>query len=90
MDLSSDEDENDVKVDRAYVEGPLFGATVTAGRTPVFTAQGLVFDDRISGATVAFGSEDFTATLAAVVITKIMTLLHSTQKILLLNTMVYN
>ena len=65
MDLSSDEDENDVKVDRAYVEGPLFGATVTAGRTPVFTAQGLVFDDRISGATVAFGSEDFTATLAA-------------------------
>ncbi len=65
MDLSSDEDENDVKVDRAYVEGPLFGTTVTAGRTPVFTAQGLVFDDRISGATVAFGSEDFTATLAA-------------------------
>ena len=65
MDLSSDEDENDVEVDRAYVEGPLFGTTVTAGRTPVFTAQGLVFDDRISGATVAFGSEDFTATLAA-------------------------
>ena len=65
MDLSSDEDENDVKVDRAYVEGPLFGTTVTAGRTPVFTAQGLVFDDRISGGTVAFGSEDFTATLAA-------------------------
>ena len=65
MDLSSDENENDVTVDRAYVEGPLFGATVTAGRTPVFTAQGLVFDDRISGATVAFGSEDFTATLAA-------------------------
>lgn len=65
MNLSSDEDEHDVTVDRAYVEGPLFGATVTAGRTPVFTAQGLVFDDRISGATVAFGSEDFTATLAA-------------------------
>ena len=65
MDLSSDEDEHDVTVDRAYVEGPLFGTTVTAGRTPVFTAQGLVFDDRISGATVAFGSEDFTATLAA-------------------------
>ena len=65
MNLSSDENENDVVVDRAYVEGPLFGATVTAGRTPVFTAQGLFFDDRISGATVAFGSDKFTTTLAA-------------------------
>ena len=65
MDLSSDENENDVTVDRAYVEGPLFGATVTAGRTPVFTAQGLLFDDRISGATVAFGSDEFTTSLAA-------------------------
>lgn len=65
MNLSSDEDEHDVTVDRAYVEGPLFGATVTAGRTPVFTAQGLIFDDRVSGATVAFGSDEFTTTLVA-------------------------
>ena len=65
MNLSSDEDEHDVTVDRAYVEGPLFGATVTAGRTPVFTAQGLLFDDRISGGTVAFGSDEFKTTLAA-------------------------
>ena len=65
MDLSTDENENDVLVDRAYVEGPLFGATVTAGRTPVFTAQGLLFDDRISGGTVAFGSDEFKTTLAA-------------------------
>lgn len=43
----------------------LFGATVTAGRTPVFTAQGLLFDDRISGGTVAFGSDEFKTTLAA-------------------------
>ena len=65
MNLSSDENDNNVEVDRAYVEGPLFGATVTAGRTPVFTAQGLLFDDRISGGTVAFGSDVFTTTLAA-------------------------
>ena len=64
MNLSTDEN-NDVVVDRAYVEGPLFGATVTAGRTPVFTAQGLLFDDRISGGTVAFGSDEFKTTLAA-------------------------
>ena len=65
MNLSTDENNDGVVVDRAYVEGPLFGATVTAGRTPLFTAQGLVFDDRISGATVAFGSDEFTTTLAA-------------------------
>lgn len=65
MNLSTDENENNVTVDRAYVEGPLFGATVTAGRTPVFTAQGLLFDDRISGGTVTFGSDEFKTTLAA-------------------------
>ena len=65
MNLSTDENNDGVVVDRAYVEGPLFGATVTAGRTPLFTAQGLVFDDRISGATVAFGSDEFTTSLAA-------------------------
>ena len=65
MNLSTDENENNVTVDRAYVEGPLFGATVTAGRTPVFTAQGLLFDDRISGGTVTFGSDEFKTSLAA-------------------------
>lgn len=65
MNLSTDENDKNVEVDRAYVEGPLFGATVTAGRTPVFTAQGLLFDDRISGGTVAFGSDEFKTTLAA-------------------------
>ena len=65
MNLSTDENNDGVVVERAYVEGPLFGATVTAGRTPVFTAQGLLFDDRISGGTVAFGSDEFKTTLAA-------------------------
>ena len=65
MNLSSDENDNNVEVDRAWVEGPLFGATVQAGRVPLFTAQGMIFDDRISGGTVAFGSDQFTTTLAA-------------------------
>ncbi|WP_296895951.1 putative porin [uncultured Megamonas sp.] len=65
MDLSTDSNSNNVVVDRAYIEGPLFGATVTAGRTPVFTAQGLLFDDRISGGTVTFGSDEFKTSLAA-------------------------
>ena len=65
MNLSTDENNDGVLVDRAWVEGPLFGATVQAGRVPVFTAQGLLFDDRISGGTVAFGSDEFKTTLAA-------------------------
>ena len=73
-DLSSDSnaefakdngDDSDAGVDRIYVEGPLAGATVQAGRLPVFTAQGMIFDDRISGAQIAFGSDVFKTTLAA-------------------------
>lgn len=71
MDVSSDSndeeytDDNDAAVDQAYVEGPLAGATVQAGRLPVFTAQGMLFDDRISGAQVSFGSDVFKTTVAA-------------------------
>ena len=73
-DLSSDSnaefakdngDDSDAGVDRIYVEGPLAGATVQAGRLPVFTAQGMIFDDHISGAQIAFGSDVFKTTLAA-------------------------
>ena len=54
MDVSSDDNaytadqtnDNDAAVDQAYVEGPLGAATVQAGRLPVFTAQGMLFDDR--------------------------------------------
>lgn len=57
--------DNDVTVDRIYVEGPVFGgATLQAGKLPVFTAQGLVFDDPISGAQISFGSDEFTTTVA--------------------------
>lgn len=71
MDVSSDSnderytDDNDAAVDQAYVEGPLAGATVQAGRLPLFTAQGMLFDDRISGAQVSFGSDVFKTSLAA-------------------------
>lgn len=56
--------DNDAAVDMAYVEGPLFGATVQAGRLPVFTAQGLLFDDRITGVQANFGSDVFKTTVA--------------------------
>ena len=63
--LSADENA-ELEVDRAYVKGPLFGgAIVTAGRTPLDIAQGMMFDDRISGATIDFGSNVFHTHLAA-------------------------
>ena len=58
-------DDNDATVDRAYVEGPLFGADVTAGKFGAFNSQGLVFDDKVTGAQVAFGSDVFKTTLVA-------------------------
>ena len=70
VDLSSDSNnitdssDSDASVDMAYVEGPIGSATVQAGRLPVFTAQGMLFDNRISGAQVAFGSDTFKTTLA--------------------------
>ncbi|WP_288795391.1 S-layer homology domain-containing protein [uncultured Megamonas sp.] len=59
-----DPSDNDASVDLAYVEGPLFGATVQAGKLPVFTATGLVFDDKIAGVQATFGSDVFKTTLA--------------------------
>ena len=43
----------DVSIERAYVQGPLFGTTVTAGLTPLEVTQGVLFDDTISGITTA-------------------------------------
>ena len=64
VDPAYDENDTDVTVDRIYVEGPAFGGTLQAGKLPVFTAQGLVFDDPISGAQYAFGSDEFATTVA--------------------------
>lgn len=65
VDVANDNNDNgDATVDRIYAEGPLFGGTLQAGKLPVFTAQGLVFDDPISGAQYAFGSDKFGTTVA--------------------------
>ena len=64
VDPAYDDDDTDVDVSRIYVEGPVFGGTLQAGKLPVFTAQGLVFDDPISGAQFSFGSDKFTTTIA--------------------------
>ena len=60
-----DPTDNDASVDLAYVEGPLFGGTVQAGRLPAFTATGLVFDDRIDGVQYKGGSDVFQTTVTA-------------------------
>lgn len=60
-----DPDDNDASVDLAYVEGPLFGGTVQAGRLSAFTATGLVFDDRIDGVQYKAGSDVFKTTVTA-------------------------
>ena len=51
-------------VDRVYVQGNVNGATVKAGKLPVYTTQGILMDNRISGAQVAFGSKVFTTTIS--------------------------
>lgn len=60
-----DASDNDASVDLAYVQGPLFGADVRAGKIDSFTATGLVFDDKVSGIDVKFGSDVFKTTLTA-------------------------
>ena len=60
-----DPSDNDASVDLAYVEGPLFGGTVQAGRLPAFTATGLVFDDRVDGVQYTGGSDVFKTTVTA-------------------------
>ena len=60
----TDSNADGVKVSKAYVEGPLFGATVTAGRTSLDICQGMIFDDEISGMTANFGSNVFNTNIA--------------------------
>ncbi len=53
--LDTDSNANTTTVDRVYVQGKLFGADTKLGKLPTFSAQGVVIDDRISGAEFAFG-----------------------------------
>ncbi len=64
INLSTSSNSKDPKVDRMWVEGPLFGGKVQAGKVPLFTAQGMIIDDPFSGVTYSFGSDVFKTTLA--------------------------
>ena len=51
-----DQDKNaGLVTDRVYVEGKLFGLNTKLGKLPTFSAQGVVIDDRVSGAEFSFG-----------------------------------
>jgi hypothetical protein len=67
LDTDSNADGNNATVDRVYVQGKLFdgAATVKLGKLPVYSSQGILIDDRISGAQIAFGSKTFTTTVSA-------------------------
>lgn len=49
--------DKDGRMNLAYVQGPVAGATVTAGRQGFFTGYGLVFDSYVDGVQVAFGNQ---------------------------------
>ncbi len=65
LNFNTSSNTTDVKVDRAWVEGPLFGGKVQAGKFPVFTGQGMIADDNITGASYSFGSSVFNTSIAA-------------------------
>ena len=52
-------------VDRVFVQGPLFGAKATMGKIPLYTEQGYIFDDPITGAQFQWAGEKVTTTLTA-------------------------
>lgn len=60
-----DDNATSVELSKAYVKGPLFGGTVSAGRVSLDIAQGMIFDDELSGVTAEFGSDTFKSTFTA-------------------------
>ena len=51
-------DDGNVKLKRAYAEG-IYGSTVIQlGKLPIFTEQGMLLDDDLSGAAVTFGANE--------------------------------
>ncbi len=55
--LNTDSNSDVPTIDRAWVEGPLLGGKVQAGKVPLFTAQGMIIDDPFSGVTFTFGND---------------------------------
>ena len=57
QDFDNDNGDEDVKFQRAYVQGKLGGLDVTAGRYNAFFANGNVYDTRVDGVEVAYGEK---------------------------------
>ena len=63
-DSSDDDHDSHVSLERAYAEGTYGTTIIDAGKMPVFTEQGVLIDDDLSGAAVTFGAEQpFSGTL---------------------------
>ena len=59
-------DENfDATVDRAWVEGPALGGTWKLGKYPILPMNGLLLDDKVSGAEVIFNNDNLKTTIQA-------------------------
>jgi hypothetical protein len=48
---------NNVTMDNAFIQGPLFGATATLGRFDYYMGHGLLIDSTLNGAQFAFGNK---------------------------------
>ena len=57
QDFDNDGGDEDVKFQRAYVNGKLGGLAVTAGRYSALMAEGNVYDTRFDGVEVAYGKD---------------------------------
>ena len=58
MDKDAGEDDSDrVTLKRAYAEGKYGSTVIQLGKFPIFTEQGMLFDDNISGAALTFGKD---------------------------------
>ena len=65
-DSSDDDHDSRVSLKQAYVEGTYGTTVIDAGKMPVFTEQGVLIDDDLSGAAVTFGAEQpFSGTIFA-------------------------
>ena len=63
-DSSDDDHDSRVSLKQAYVEGTYGTTVIDAGKMPVFTEQGVLIDDDLSGAAVTFGADQpFSGTL---------------------------
>ena len=65
-DSSDDDHDSKVSLKQAYAEGTYGTTVIDAGKLPVFTEQGVLIDDDLSGAAVTFGAEQpFSGTIFA-------------------------